>query len=190
MAMDRLDFLRSFHAISNEDYALLTSKLHRKEFKKGETIIAPGQIQRELYFVKSGVQMCHIETDTKTHVLAFTYYPNICSIPGSFSIQMPSKYFFTCLSDSEVECLRHDDLQTIYDQSRGIERLFRKINERLLEGMLNQQIELRVMTIVERFKAFCNRSPHLLQQVPHKYIASYLDIDATNFSKLFNKIKF
>jgi CRP-like cAMP-binding protein len=190
MAMDRLAFLRSFHAINDEDYALLTSNLHTKEFKKGETIIAPGQIQRQLYFVKSGVQMVHIETGTKIHVLAFTYYPNICSIPGSFSTQMPSKYFFTCLSDGEVECLRYEDLQTIYDESRGIERLFRKINERLLEGLLNQQIQLRVLSIEERFKVFCNRSPHLLQQVPHKYIASYLDIDATNFSKLFNKIKF
>jgi hypothetical protein len=25
--------------------------------------------------------------------------------------------------------------------------------------------------------------------VPHKYIASYLGIDATNFSKLYNRVK-
>jgi hypothetical protein len=67
--------------------------------------------------------------------------------------------------------------------------LFRKINEKLLSGFLNQHIELRTLTMAERFKIFCARSPHLLQQVPHKYIASYLDIDATNFSKLSNKIK-
>ncbi len=89
-----------------------------------------------------------------------------------------------------MECLKYEDLQTIYDLSQQIERLFRKINERLLAGILNQYMELRAMTISERFRAFCNRSPHLLQQVPHKYIASYLDIDATNFSKLFNTIKY
>ena len=188
--IDRLDFLRSIHPIKNEEYELLISKMRTRKFKKGENVIAPGQIQHELYFIKSGVQMCHVDTDTKTHVLAFTYYPNICSIPGSFSTQMPSKYFFTCMADSEMECLKYGDLQAIYDQSREIERLFRKINERLLEGLIHQHIELRAMTIAARFKAFCKRSPHLLQQVPHKYIASYLDIDATNFSKLFNTVRY
>jgi hypothetical protein len=42
----------------------------------------------------------------------------------------------------------------------------------------------------ERYKAFCRRSAHLLQRVPHKYIASYLGIDATNFSKLYNTVRF
>jgi CRP-like cAMP-binding protein len=190
MPPDRLEFLRSFHPISNEGYELLASKFKLRSFRKGEHIISPGQTQRELYFVKTGVQTIHMETETKTHVLAFTYYPNICAIPGSFSVQMPSKYFFTCMSDSEMECLQYEDLQQIFNDSREIERLFRKINERLLEGMLNQHIQLRTMTISQRFKAFANRSPHLLRQVPHKYIASYLDIDSTNFSKLFNKVKF
>lgn len=187
--MDRLNFLQSFHPIHETDYALLTAKLRTRQFKKGDHVVAQGEIQRELYFIKSGVQMCHIETGEKTHVLAFTYHPNLVSLPESFSLQLPSNYFFTCITDTEVDCLRFDDLQEIYEQSQDIERLFRKINERLLSGLLNQHIELRTLTMEERFKAFCNRSPHLLQLAPHKYIASYLNIDATNFSKLFNKIK-
>jgi CRP-like cAMP-binding protein len=187
--MDRLNFLRSFHPIKDDDYNLLIANLQAKQFQKGDHVIRQGEIQRELYFVKSGVQICHIETNEKTHVLAFTYHPNLVSLPESFSFQLPSKYFFTCITDTELDCLRFDDLQEIYKQSQDIERLFRKINEKLLSGFLNQHIELRTLTMAERFKIFCARSPHLLQQVPHKYIASYLDIDATNFSKLFNKIK-
>jgi CRP-like cAMP-binding protein len=188
--MDRLDFLRSFHAVSEKDYELLTDKLRSKNFSKGDHIVLPGEIQRELYFVRSGVQMCYIQTDKKTHVLAFTYHPNLVALPGSFSSQLPSKYSFSCITDTELDYLRYDDLQEIYKQSQEVERLFRKINEKLLGGFLNQHIELRTLTIVERFKTFCARSPHLLRQVPHKYIASYLDIDPTNFSKLFNTIKY
>jgi CRP-like cAMP-binding protein len=187
--MDRLNFLRSFHPISDNDYTLLTENLLTKNFQKGEHVIRQGEIQRELYFIKSGVQMCHIDTEEKTHVLAFTYYPNLVSLPESFSFQLPSKYFFTCITDTELDCLRFQDLQEIYKQSQDIERLFRKINEKLISGLLNQHIELRTLSIAERFKKFSARSPHLFQLVPHKYIASYLDIEATNFSKLFNKIK-
>lgn len=90
--MDRFDFLRSFHSISDEEYEVLTGKLRPRQFTKGQRVISPGETQRELYFVKSGVQMVHIDTDIKPHVLAFTYSANICSIPGSFSsrtLQVP-----------------------------------------------------------------------------------------------------
>jgi CRP-like cAMP-binding protein len=187
--MDRLNFLRSFHPISENDYVLLTASLRTKQFQKGDHVVKQGEIQRELYFVKSGVQMCHIETEKKSHVLAFTYHPNLVALPESFSFQLPSKYFFSCITETQLDCLRYDDLQNIYKQSPDIERLFRKISEKLLSGFLNRIIELKTLSIEERFKIFCSRSPQLFQQVPHKYIASYLDIDATNFSKLFNKIR-
>jgi hypothetical protein len=33
------------------------------------------------------------------------------------------------------------------------------------------------------------RSPHVLRLIPHKYLASYLGIDATTFSKLLGTIR-
>jgi CRP-like cAMP-binding protein len=187
--LSTIEFLRLFHPISDEDFALLTEHLRPRAFKKGEVLIAPGQVQRELYFVKSGVQMSYFDTGEKSHVIAFTYAPNLCAIPESFSLQRPSPYWLTCLSDTEVECLSFDELQRIFDRSQAIERLFRKMTEAILAGMINRHIELHSLTIEERFRVFCQRSPHLLQLVPHKYIASYLGIDPTNFSKLFNSVR-
>ncbi|MDQ3015104.1 MAG: Crp/Fnr family transcriptional regulator, partial [Bacteroidota bacterium] len=73
--------------------------------------------------------------------------------------------------------------------SHPLERLFRKMTEAVLAGMINRHIELHSLTMEERYKIFCSRSPHLLHLVPHKYIASYLGMDATNFSKLYNSIR-
>ncbi|MFN3940601.1 MAG: Crp/Fnr family transcriptional regulator, partial [Chitinophagales bacterium] len=165
-------------------------KLKTKLFKKGELIIAPGQIQKELYFVRSGEQMSYFTANDKMQVIAFTYAPNLCAIPESFALQTPSQYFLTCLSHSELEYITFTDLQKLFDQSQQIERLFRKITEHVLAGIINRHIELHSLTMEERYKIFCKRSPHLLQRVPHKYIASYLGIDSTNFSKLFNNVKF
>ncbi|MBK8503175.1 MAG: Crp/Fnr family transcriptional regulator [Saprospiraceae bacterium] len=188
--MERLEYFKRFHDLSKTDYDLLVEKLRPISLKKGEIIIVPGQIQKELFFVKSGVQMAYHDTDTKNHVIAFTYFPNLCAIPESFSSQTPSRYYLTCLTDSEMEYLTYEELQNLFDQSQPIERLFRRMTEAVLAGVINRHIELHSMTMKDRFKTFCQRSPHLLQLVPHKYIASYLAIDATNFSKLFNKVKF
>ena len=188
--MERHEYFKLFHDISKADYALLTGKLKTKTFKKGDFIILPGQVQKELYLVKSGVQMSYFDTDDKTHVIAFTYPPNLCAIPESFQFQTPSTYFLTCLTNSELEYITYDELIHLFDQSQQLERLFRRMTEFVLAGMINRHIELHALTIEERYKTFCQRSPHLLQLVPHKYIASYLGIDPTNFSKLFNNVKF
>jgi len=189
-AMDLHEYFKLFHDIGTNDFNLLKTKLKQKHFKKGDFLIVPGQTQRELYFVKSGVQMSYFDSENKLHVIAFTYKPNVCAIPESFSFQIPSKYFLICLADSEFDYLSFEDLQFLFNKSQPIERLFRKMTEAILAGMINRHIELHSMTIEDRYKTFCQRSPHLLQIVPHKHIASYLGIDATNFSKLFNKVKF
>lgn len=187
--MNRHEFFNLFHKISKADYELLTKNLSAKKYKKGELIIAPGQVQRDLYFIKNGVQMSYYESENNIHVIAFTYYPDLCAIPGSFTNQTPSNCFLSSLTDSELEYLPFDHLQKLFDKSQQIERLFRKLTEAILSGVINRHIELHSLTIKERYKNFCRRSPHLLQLVPHKYIASYLGIDPTNFSKLYNQIK-
>ncbi len=187
--MDHFAFLKAFHNISQEDYQLLTGNLESRTFSKGEHIITPGQTQREMYFVQEGVQMSYFETPDKTHVIAFTYPPGICAIPESFAWQKPSEYYLTCLSKSEMLYITYPALMEVFDRSQAVERLFRKMTEAVLAGVITRHIELHAKTIEERFRLFCNRSPHLLQMVPHKYIASYLGINPTNFSKLYNNIR-
>jgi len=186
---NHLNFLNQFYAIPDKDKALLNSKLRQKEFRKNELIISPGQIQQELFFVESGVQMSYFDAENKTHVIAFTYAPGICAIPESFSLQKPSDCFLSCITESKMHALSYHDLQEIMDQSQETERLFRKMTEIVLSGMIKRHIELHSQTMEQRFTSFCKRSPHLLQLVPHKYLASYLGIDPTNFSKLFNSVK-
>jgi CRP-like cAMP-binding protein len=187
--LEQIEYFKLFHNITTDDYNLLTRNLKTKRFKKGEFITVAGQTQRELYFVKTGVQMSYFNTGNKIHVMAFTYQHCPSLIPESFLFQIPSKYFLTCLSDSEMEYISYTSLQKLLDQSQPIERLLRRMTEAAWAGMINRHIELHSMTIEERFISFCQRSPHLLQLVPHKYIASYLGIDPTNFSKLFNTVK-
>jgi CRP-like cAMP-binding protein len=188
--MARYEYFKLFHDISISDYNLLNKELETTTFRKGDFITVPGQVQRKLYFVKSGVQMSYFDTGDKIYTLGFTYPPYLCAIAESFSFQTPSKYYLTCLTDSELEYITYDNLQKLIDNSQQIERLFRRMTEAMFAGMIDLHIELRALAIEERYKKFCQKTPHLLQLVPHKYIASYLGIDPTNFSKLFNKVKF
>ena len=72
---------------------------------------------------------------------------------------------------------------------REIETLFRKTTELFLLGVMQRHHELMAFDMETRFTTFVRRSPHLLQMVSQKDLASYLRMDSTNFSKLINKIR-
>ncbi|WP_129715250.1 Crp/Fnr family transcriptional regulator [Pedobacter sp. SYP-B3415] len=187
--MDRFERWSAQYGISLADYEMLTANLKQCSFKRGEDIIVPGQIPGRLFFVRTGVQVGCYETAEKNHILAFSYFPGILAVPGAFTFQAPSLYYWRSLTDSILDYISFTDLTSLFDRNQQIERFFRKMTEDALAGMISRHIELQAMTIAERYRTFCSRSPHLLQLVPHKYIASYLGIDPTNFSKLFNSIK-
>ena len=83
------------------------------------------------------------------------------------------------ISKSSLQILKHKELET----------LFRIFITKVLLGLMERHHQLLAHNIETRFKVFAKRSPHLFQLVTQKDIASYLRIDATNFSKLYNSIQ-
>jgi hypothetical protein len=71
----------------------------------------------------------------------------------------------------------------------NFERLLFKATAFALKGALERHIELQAFSNEEKFRTLLRRSPHILQLVPQKYLASYLGIDATNFSKLLATVR-
>lgn len=58
-----------------------------------------------------------------------------------------------------------------------------------LKGVLERIVELQCFTAEEKCRQLLKRSPHVLNLIPHKYLASYLGIDASTFSKLMGSVR-
>lgn len=185
---DYFKFLNQVSPISRADFQLIENAVAFHTFKKNEIVIRPGQIQRQAYFLLEGLLMSYLDGDSKIHVQAFAYPPGLAAIPQSFVNQSPSTHFLQAMSETRVAEISFEDLQAALSQSHALESLFRKLTEQMLIGVLNKNTEMYSLSMEQRYRAFTRRSPHLLQLVSHKYIASYLNIDATNFSKLYNSI--
>lgn len=150
---------------------------------------APGEVESHLYFVEQGIQKSYYQHKEKEHVIAFAYAPSFSGIPESFFNQTPSRYFLETITESHFLRISYDQHRRFMEEHREIETLFRKVTEYFLDGVIQRQHELMALDMTERFKVFVKRSPHLLQMIPQKDLASYLRIDATNFSKLINSIR-
>ena len=179
-------FINSIHPTTPailEEYLSYTSPV---SFERKSVMTRQGQVERYLYFVEEGIQRAYYLKDGKEHVVAFTYPPSFSGIPESFLTQTPSRCFLECITPSRFLRISYDDHQQMLHKHREIETVSRKLSEQLLIGFMERHYELLSCTIEERFLSFVHRSPQLLNMVPHKYIASYLRIDPSNFSKLLN----
>ncbi|MTI29436.1 Crp/Fnr family transcriptional regulator, partial [Xanthovirga aplysinae] len=148
-----------------------------------------GETQRYMYFVLEGIQKSYYVNNNKEHIIAFTYAPSLSGIPESFLTQTPSKYYLRTITDSKFIRISYEKHQQLMTQHRPIETLFRKGTEMLLNETLTRYFELMALSIEKRFRNFVKRSPHLLNMVSQKDLASYLRIDPSNFSKLMGKVK-
>lgn len=182
-------YFNQFHSITLADTQALLDLATVQTFSRKSMMTVQGQIQKSLLIVLKGVQRSYYIKDDKEHVIAFTYPVQLSGIPESFLTQKPSDYFLEAITDTEVLAIPFEGLNNLFDTIPTVERLFRKITEAILVALIHRHYELLSTSAEERFTQFAARSPELFQMVPHKYIASYLRIDATNFSKLFNSIK-
>ena len=181
-------FLTQFHKIDNDILEKYISFWTAYEVSKHTIMTAPGEKERYLYFVLEGVQKSYYQQDGKQHIIAFAYPPSFSGIPESFFTQRPSRYFLECISHSQFLRIPFQKHQELMQEHREIERLFRKIVEHFLWGVIQRQHEIMALDMESRFKTFVQRSPHLLQLISQKDLASYLRISPTNFSKLMNSI--
>jgi CRP-like cAMP-binding protein len=104
-------------------------------------------------------------------------------------MQQPSRYYYETLSPSEFLRARQADLLTLMANHRSLETLVRKGVTWSMSGIMERLVELECFSAEERFRTLLKRSPHILQLIPHKYLANYLGMDATNFSKLLNSVR-
>ena len=158
--------------------------------KRKTILTAEGDTEKYLYFVLEGVQRAYaVSEDGREATLVFTYPYSFSGVADSLLLQQPSRYWFETLTPSaflRAPFRQFDDLLLQYPL---VERMIRIALSHTLAGVLVRQIELQSFTAEQRFRALLTRSPHILQLVPHKYLANYLGMDATNFSKFLGSVR-
>ena len=158
--------------------------------KRKEILTVANERERYLYFVLEGVQrVYYFDDQSREATLVFTYAPSFGGVLDALMLASPSKYYYETLTPSVFLRASITDLQPLIDTRPDVATLIRLGVTSALSGVLERLVELQTFSAEDRFKQLLRRSPHILQLVPHKYLANYLGIDATNFSKFINRMK-
>ena len=185
-----LQFIKAVYPLKEEETEKFLAIWQPFECKRKTILTAAGETEKYLYFVLEGVQRAfYIGNEKQEATIVFTYAPSFSGVADSFLTQTPSRYFLETLTSSRFLKASYKQLDQLMNEYPAIQRMVLQLTSFALKGVLERQIELQCFSAEEKFKTLLKRSPHVLQLIPHKYLASYLGIDATTFSKLLGSVR-
>lgn len=182
--------VQAIHPLSEPDWNDF-SRIWRPVSARRKTILTVvGDTETYLYFVAEGVQrVYYLDEQDREATLVFSYAPSFGGVVDSLLLQQPARYYYETLTPSVFLRASFVDLQTVMQRSPAVETMIRLGITQALSGVLERLVELQCYSSADKFRKLLQRSPHMLQVVPHKYLANYIGVDPTNFSKFINSIK-
>ena len=183
-------FIAAVQSLKENEWQQFSGIWQPFECKRKTILTATGETERHLYFVLDGLQRAfYVGDDQKEATIVFTYPHSFSGVADSFLTQTASNYFFETLTASKFLRTTYMQLAELMNKFPAIQQLVLKLTAFALKGVLERQIEIQSFSAEEKFRSLLKRSPHVLQIIPHKYLASYLGIDPATFSKLLGSVR-
>lgn len=177
--MNLIDDLKRRMDSHPENIWLKDISLKRNEFLK-----VKGTIDLHLYYVESGALRVFIEDENEEHSIRFGYKNSFIASLDSYITEKPSQFYIQAIKKSMVKAMHKHAFRRFVDSNTSNFLLWQKINEQLVYQQIEREIDLLTSSPAERYKRVLERSPQLFQEIPHKYIASYLRMSPETLSRL------
>lgn len=172
-------------SLSDEMIAFLEDRFEELEYAPRELIVEGGAIPKYFYFVKSGVQMLYLISESgEKVVLGFSFDGDVSGVYDAFATREPSTLFLEALTPSKMIGISHSGYTELFESFPELYKWRTHFTESILFGRLTREREMMTHSAKERFDAFVKRCPPELLQIPQKYLASYLNMKPETFSRL------
>ena len=183
-----LEALRKYMSVhvelTNEEFAVLSDMLVIRNFDKKHQLVKVGEVENYLNFTVKGLArkyFCKGKTEVITQIAR---EGEIISSSASFLSGSPSPYIVETIGPATFLSITRQQLESLYSSSPRIERLGRLVITRLFLQKEEWEHECIRLDTRQRFLHFASNNPDLMQRVPQKYLASYLNMKPETFSRL------
>ncbi len=187
--MDQIrEYFEKTIKLTDQDWEIFSSKLTRKEFPKKYVLLKAGQVENHLSFVETGIIRFYIPKEENDLTFAFIFDNSFVSGYDSFLKQRPSTYHVEALTKTTLWQLTYNDLQAIYNETKIGNAIGRHASEDLFLRKSKRELSLLNETAEQRYLNLFAEQAQLIQQIPLKYIASYIGITPQALSRIRKRI--
>ena len=178
------NYLRKFIDITDDEFnRYLMPVIKVRKFDKKELVTKAGEVENYFNFITKGLVRKYYKKGNQEFNTQISFEGHLILSQESFHSRRASAYYIETIEPTTFVSILHDDLEKVYAQSHRMEHLARLLITYAMVIKDNWQIQLVKMTPRERFLNFVTKNPQLMQRVPQKYLASYLNIKPETFSR-------
>jgi CRP-like cAMP-binding protein len=191
--MDLIDivkaYISNYVSLNDQEFNYLAGLFELRNFEKRQKLAVEGEVEKYLNYILQGLARKFFIRKNEEMVMQFSRENEIICCYDSFMSGEPSNFSVEALEDMAVLSITLDNVEKLYEFSPKMERLGRLIA--VQEYLKKESFEYnRVrLTSQERFINFIRNNGNLLQRVPQKYLASYLNMKPETFSRLKHLMK-
>lgn len=154
-------------------------ELNRKEYLK-----VKGSIDTNLYLVISGSLRIYVLDEFEENIIRFGYKESLIASLDSFITEKPSDLYIQALKKTELKVIKKSTFMDFITSSEENTKIWHIILGDLIFQQMERERDLLTSSPLERYKRVLARSPQLFQEIPNKYIASYLRMTPETLSRI------
>ena len=154
-----------------------------RRFGKKEIISKAGEVENYFNFIVKGLARKYYKKNHHEINTQISLEGQMLLSQESFHSRQPSEYTIEAIEPTTMVSISYEDSERMFASSQRMERMGRIIVTYSMVIKDKWQMQLIKMTPRERFINFVTRNPELMQRVPQKYLASYLNIKPETFSR-------
>ena len=181
-------FFEKITPMNDADWAIFSSKLVAEKFKKKTILLKIGQTEKYLSFITSGTARIYIPKEDNDLTFGFVFENEFVTAYDSFLQQAPSEYQIETLTDTMLWRITYKDLQEVYKQTSVGNTIGRKMAENLFLIKSKRELALLNKTAEQRYLDLFSTRPKLIQQIPLKYVSSYIGVTPQALSRIRKRI--
>jgi CRP-like cAMP-binding protein len=158
----------------------------KRILSKGEFLIREGQVEKNLYYIETGAVRAFLLTEFEELTIRFGYEGSFINSLSSYIKGTPSEFYIEALRKSTIRVISKTNLLNIVHESTERLKQYNSLLETLVCQQIEREIDLLTISPSERLRRVLERSPNLFQEIPLKYIASYLRMTPETLSRIRN----
>lgn len=179
--------IERFTPLSDSTWAMVKAEWKPFEYDKGVLVTSAGSIEKYFYFIQEGLMRAFFEKNGLEHNLGFTYKGDYSGVYDSFVRQKPSDWNLETLEDTSGLRISFQQLERLYIEVPELKEWTFKFNQQVMFGLGIFIRSLLADSAEEKFERLMTQSPHIIQIVPQKHLASYLGMTPETFSRMRRK---
>lgn len=188
---DSLSGLRSFKQrlnglgiLSEHTWTSFSERLEYVQYPKSAAITTAGSTEQWIYFILKGAVRVFVISEGREVVTNFRFDNQFTSSLTSFLTQSPSQYFLHTMAETTALRFHYTSLQEMYKNHIDLNVLGRVLMEQLLIDKRQRELDFLTLSADKRYQKLLEEHPEYVQNIPLKYIASFLGVTPESLSRI------